>query len=129
MRSEGCPGRSSQTDLEHPSPVPRHHPDLGLAHLVDGDWLSAHLIDTGTHTGPFLGVPATGRTISAVELAIYPGGQREDRRVLGRPRFHGPRPARLRCARVTHPRPPPDRSGHREVRPGGTGDLGPGREG
>jgi predicted ester cyclase len=39
--------------------------------LVDGDWLSAHLIDTGTHAGTFLGVPATGRAVTAQELAIY----------------------------------------------------------
>lgn len=39
--------------------------------LVDGDWLSAHLVDTGTHAGTFLGVPATGRVISAQELAMY----------------------------------------------------------
>jgi predicted ester cyclase len=39
--------------------------------LVDGDWLSAHLIDTGTHTGTFLTIPATGRTITAQEFAVY----------------------------------------------------------
>lgn len=39
--------------------------------LVDGDWLSAHLTGTGTHSGAFLGVPATGRVISVQELALY----------------------------------------------------------
>ena len=39
--------------------------------LIDGDWLSAHLIDTGTHTGSFLGVPATGRAIRVQELVVY----------------------------------------------------------
>ncbi|TCO34581.1 putative ester cyclase [Kribbella steppae] len=49
---------------------PDYHWDLQHL-LVDGDWLSAHLIDTGTHTGTFLDVPATGRTVSAEEFAIY----------------------------------------------------------
>ncbi|MFI6678238.1 ester cyclase [Kribbella sp. NPDC050470] len=39
--------------------------------LVDGDWLSSHLIDTGTHSGTFLDVPATGRVITAPEFAVY----------------------------------------------------------
>jgi predicted ester cyclase len=49
-------------------------PDLHweLQHLlVDGDWLSAHLVDTGTHRGPFLGVPPTGRAITVQEFAVY----------------------------------------------------------
>ena len=51
---------------------PDYHWDL--QHLlvdVDGSWLASRLIDTGTHTGTFLDVPATGRAISAQELAIY----------------------------------------------------------
>jgi predicted ester cyclase len=44
----------------------------GLRHLlVDNDWLSAHFVDTGTHTGAFLGVPATGRGVIIHEFAIY----------------------------------------------------------
>jgi len=39
--------------------------------VVDGDWLGARLIDTGTHTRTFLDVPATGRVISVQELAMY----------------------------------------------------------
>jgi predicted ester cyclase len=39
--------------------------------LVDGSWLSAHLSNTGTHTGTFRDVPATGRTITTMELALY----------------------------------------------------------
>jgi aspartyl-tRNA synthetase len=39
--------------------------------LVDGNWLCAHLTDTGTHAGRFLGVPATGRAITATEFAVY----------------------------------------------------------
>lgn len=39
--------------------------------LVDGDLLSSHLIDTGTHSGTFLDVPATGRVITAPEFALY----------------------------------------------------------
>lgn len=49
---------------------PDYHWDLRQL-LVDGDKLAAHLTDTGTHTGTFLDVPATGRRISARELAIY----------------------------------------------------------
>lgn len=39
--------------------------------LVDGCWLSAHFIDTGTHAGTFLDVPATGRSVITQEFAIY----------------------------------------------------------
>jgi predicted ester cyclase len=43
-----------------------------LEHLViDGCWLSAHFIDTGTHRGTFLGVPATGRPVTTQEFAVY----------------------------------------------------------
>jgi predicted ester cyclase len=49
---------------------PDYHWDLRHL-LVDGNWLSARLNDTGTHSGIFLGVPATGRAISVQELAIY----------------------------------------------------------
>jgi predicted ester cyclase len=49
---------------------PDYHWDLRQL-LVDGDWLSAHLTGTGTHTGTFLGVPATGREVRVRELAMY----------------------------------------------------------
>jgi predicted ester cyclase len=39
--------------------------------LVDGCWLSAHFIDTGTHAATFLDVPATGRSVSTQEFAVY----------------------------------------------------------
>jgi predicted ester cyclase len=39
--------------------------------LVDGDWVSAHFHDTGTHRGTYLGVPATGRVVSTQEFALY----------------------------------------------------------
>jgi predicted ester cyclase len=39
--------------------------------LVDPPWIAAHLADTGTHRGPFLGVPASGRTVSTPEFAFY----------------------------------------------------------
>jgi predicted ester cyclase len=39
--------------------------------LVDGDLLAAHLRDTGTHGGPWLGVAATGRTVAIAEYAVY----------------------------------------------------------
>ncbi len=39
--------------------------------LIDGDWLAARLYGTGTHTGPFRGIAATGRAIRTQELVIY----------------------------------------------------------
>jgi predicted ester cyclase len=39
--------------------------------LVDGQWLAARLSGTGTHTGSFRGVAATGRAIRTQELVIY----------------------------------------------------------
>jgi predicted ester cyclase len=39
--------------------------------LVDGEWIAAHFVDTGTHRGTFLGVPATGRAVTAQEFAFY----------------------------------------------------------
>lgn len=39
--------------------------------LVDGPWLAARLFGTGTHTGTFRAVAATGRVIRTQELVIY----------------------------------------------------------
>lgn len=39
--------------------------------LVDGHQIAAHFIDTGTHLGRFLDIPATGRTVTTQEFAIY----------------------------------------------------------
>ncbi|MGY1808253.1 ester cyclase [Blastococcus sp. SYSU D00669] len=39
--------------------------------LVDGDVVAAHFTDTGTHRGEWLGVPATGRRVTAREFAFY----------------------------------------------------------
>jgi predicted ester cyclase len=39
--------------------------------LVDGDWLAVHLVDSGTHTGAHLGIPATGRPIRTHEFGHY----------------------------------------------------------
>jgi predicted ester cyclase len=39
--------------------------------LVDGDWIAGHFLLSGTHRGPFLGVPATGRSVTAREFALY----------------------------------------------------------
>jgi predicted ester cyclase len=49
---------------------PDYHWDLKHL-LVDGEWLAAHFIDTGTHAGTFLDVPATGRKVSTQEFAHY----------------------------------------------------------
>ena len=39
--------------------------------LVDGNQIAAHFIDTGSHLGRFLDIPATGRTVTTQEFAIY----------------------------------------------------------
>jgi predicted ester cyclase len=54
--------------------VTRAFPDYRweLQHLlIDGDWISAHFHDTGTHRDSYLGVPATGRAVSTQEFALY----------------------------------------------------------
>jgi predicted ester cyclase len=54
--------------------VVRAFPDYrwNLRHLlVDGPWIAAHFLDTGTHRGTFLEIPATGRTITIQEFATY----------------------------------------------------------
>jgi predicted ester cyclase len=43
-----------------------------LRHLVvDAPWIAAHLWDTGTHRGPFVGVESTGRSVRTAEFAFY----------------------------------------------------------
>lgn len=39
--------------------------------LIETPWISARFLDTGTHRGPFLDVPATGRTVTLQEFATY----------------------------------------------------------
>ena len=39
--------------------------------LVDDQWMAARLYGTGTQTGPFRGIAATGRIIRTQELVIY----------------------------------------------------------
>jgi predicted ester cyclase len=39
--------------------------------LVEDELISAHFLDTGTHRAAFLGIPATGRSVSIQEFAIY----------------------------------------------------------
>jgi predicted ester cyclase len=54
--------------------VIRAFPDYrwNLCHLlVDSPWISAHFLDTGTHSETFLDVPATGRTVKIQEFAAY----------------------------------------------------------
>ncbi len=57
---------------------PDYHWDLRHL-LVDGCWISAHFLDTGTHLGSFLGVPATGRHVEAQEFAVY---RVDDRKIV-----------------------------------------------
>jgi predicted ester cyclase len=49
---------------------PDYHWDLQHL-LVDGQWVAAHFIDTGTHLGTFLGVQPTGRRVTTQEFAFY----------------------------------------------------------
>jgi predicted ester cyclase len=54
--------------------VGRAFPDYrwDLQHLlVDESQIAAHFIDTGTHLGRFLDIPATGRSVRVQEFAIY----------------------------------------------------------
>lgn len=39
--------------------------------LVDGSWVAAHFIDSGTHRGPWRHLPPTGRRIRTQEFAVY----------------------------------------------------------
>jgi steroid delta-isomerase-like uncharacterized protein len=39
--------------------------------VIDAPWIAVHLADTGTHRDTFLGVPATGRSVSTAEFAFY----------------------------------------------------------
>ena len=54
--------------------VVRAFPDYRweLRHLlIDGDWIGAHFVDTGTHRGTAFGVAATGRSVHTQEFAFY----------------------------------------------------------
>ncbi|HEY7622533.1 MAG TPA: ester cyclase [Solirubrobacteraceae bacterium] len=51
--------------------------------LVDPPWVAAHLTDTGTHRGPFLGVAATGRSVGVEEFAFYRIGTEQITEVWG----------------------------------------------
>ncbi len=43
-----------------------------ILHLViDGDWISGHFRDTGTHRGEIFGVPPTGQRVDIHEFALY----------------------------------------------------------
>ena len=50
--------------------LPDYHWELRRL-LIDPPWIAAHLADTGTHRGSFLGVAATGRSVSVPEFAFY----------------------------------------------------------
>ena len=39
--------------------------------VIEEPWIAARFHTTGTHTGTFLGVPATGRAVTTRELAMY----------------------------------------------------------
>ncbi len=39
--------------------------------LVNGAWIGAHFLDSGRHSGAFLGVAATGRYVNTQEFAFY----------------------------------------------------------
>ncbi|WP_247750792.1 MULTISPECIES: ester cyclase [unclassified Rhizobium] len=39
--------------------------------VVEDDWLAARLIGVGIHSGPFRGVPPTGKVIRTQEMVMY----------------------------------------------------------
>jgi predicted ester cyclase len=39
--------------------------------VVEGPWIAAHFVDTGTHRGTFRGAPPTGRPVTTREFAMY----------------------------------------------------------
>ncbi len=39
--------------------------------LVEGRWIAAHFVDTGTHLGPFRDLQPTGRPVTTQEFALY----------------------------------------------------------
>jgi predicted ester cyclase len=39
--------------------------------VIEAPWIAAHVADTGTHRDTFRGVPATGRSVSTQEFALY----------------------------------------------------------
>jgi predicted ester cyclase len=39
--------------------------------LVEPPWIAAHLVDTGTHLGPFRESAPTGRAVATQEFAMY----------------------------------------------------------
>jgi steroid delta-isomerase-like uncharacterized protein len=39
--------------------------------VIDAPWVAAHFVDTGTHRETYLGVPATGRSVTVPEFAFY----------------------------------------------------------
>jgi steroid delta-isomerase-like uncharacterized protein len=39
--------------------------------LIDGSRAVTRYVSTGTHTGPFIGLPATGRRVEIGEISIY----------------------------------------------------------
>lgn len=39
--------------------------------LIDGEWVAARLLGSGTHAGTFRGIAATGRFIRTQELVMY----------------------------------------------------------
>jgi predicted ester cyclase len=53
--------------------------------VIDAPWVAAHLTDTGTHRGTFLGVQATGRPVHVQEFAIYRIDTGRIAEVWGRP--------------------------------------------
>lgn len=50
--------------------LPDIHWDLQQL-IVDGNWLAARLVTTGTHQGTFRDLAPTGRRVSIQELVVY----------------------------------------------------------
>src|SRR4051812_21101612 len=64
--NEGAHAASAQApSADRPPRARATHPPAPLARRT------AHFVDTGTHRGAFLGVPASGRSVSTQEFAFY----------------------------------------------------------
>ncbi len=71
--------------------------------ITQGDTVVLRCTLTGTHEGPFMGIPPTGRRIEVTEIHIYRLEGRQGRGAQGRPRRpRGDAPARRDSGR--HPR-------------------------
>lgn len=75
--------------------------------IAEGDTVVARVTLTGTHEGPFMGIPPTGRKIEVTEIHVYRmrGGKAVEHRV-GRDDLGAMRQLGVIADAVPHPGPP-----------------------